>query len=120
MLLIATAFMLLVTAAAAWRWPRDAAAALGAVVAFAALLLTSYYWVMLLLLPIGRGRWLPTAGWLGINLGLWGLHLATPAFEMIYGLMSWALLGLFLAWLGPDAVRTMWGFARGEKLEDVA
>ena len=111
MLLIATGFMLLVTAAAAWRWPRDAAAVLGAVVAFAALLLTCYYWVMLLLLPIGRGRWLPTAGWLGINLGLWGLHLTTPAFEMIYGLMSWALLGLFLAWLGPDAVRTMWELA---------
>jgi hypothetical protein len=75
-------------------------------VAFAVVVLTCYYWVMLLLIPIGRGRWLPTAGWLAINLGLWGLHLATPAFELIYGLMSWALLAFFLAWLGPDALRT--------------
>jgi len=110
-LLLATGFLLLVTAAAAWRWPRDAAAVLGVVAAFALVLLTCYYWVMLLLIPIGRSRWLPTAGWLAINLGLWGLHLATPAFELIYGIMSWALLALFLAWLGPDAVRTMWGFA---------
>jgi hypothetical protein len=112
MLMTATGFLLLVTAAAAWRWPRDAAAVLGVVVAFAAVLLTCYYWVMLLLLPIGRGRWGPTAGWLAINLGLWGLHLAMPAFELSYGLMSWALLVLFLGWLGPDAVRTMWGLAR--------
>jgi len=106
MLLAATAALLLVTAAAAWRWERDQAAVLGVVVAFAAALLTCYYWVMLLLLPIGRGRWGPTAGWLAINVALYGLHLATPSFEMIYGLMSWALLVFFLAWLGPDAWRT--------------
>jgi hypothetical protein len=62
---------------------------------------------MLLLVPLGRRRWVPTAGWLAVNIGLFGLHLVTPAFEMIYGLMSWALLGFFLAWLGPDAYRTL-------------
>jgi len=106
LLLAAATAMLLIVAAAAWRWPRDCAAVLGVAVAFAAVLLTCYYWVMLLLIPIGRGRWLPTAGWLAINLALWSLHLATPAFELIYGLMSWALLAFFLAWLGPDALRT--------------
>lgn len=104
--LLATAILLLITAAAAWRWERDQAAVLGVAVAFAAALLTCYYWVMLLLIPIGRGRWLPTAGWLAINVGLYGLHLATPSFEMIYGLMSWAMLVFFLAWLAPDAWRT--------------
>ena len=31
----------------------------------------------------------------------------TPAFEMIYGAMSFALLVFFLAWMGPDAVKTL-------------
>lgn len=105
-LLIASALMLAMVVAAAWRQRREEAAVLGIVVAFAAVVLTCYYWVMLLLLPTGRGRWGPTAGWLALNAGLYGLHLATPSFEMIYGLMSWALLVFFLAWLAPDAWRT--------------
>lgn len=109
LLLGAGAALLLITSLAAWRLERDQAAVLGIVVAYAAALLTCYYWVMLLFIPLGRGRWLPTAGWLAINTGLFALHLATPAFEMIYGAMSWALLVLFLAWLTPDALRTLRG-----------
>ena len=76
-------------------------------VIFAAVVLTCYYWMMLLLVPLGRGRWGPTATWLGINTGLFALHLATPAFEMIYGLLSWALAFFFLAWMAPDAIASV-------------
>jgi hypothetical protein len=79
---------------------------LGTAVAFGAVVLTCYYWVMLLMVPLARGRWGPTTGWLAINTGLYGLHLVTPAFEMIYGLMSWALLVFFLLWLGGDALKS--------------
>jgi len=114
-LYLCTALLLGVVALAAWRQRLDEASTLGLVVIFAAVVLTCYYWVMLLLIPLGRGRWLPTAGWLGINIGLFALHLMTPAFEMIYGLMSWSLAIFFLAWMAPDALasvrelRARWG-----------
>ena len=42
-----------------------------------------------------------------LSTGLCAVHLATPpSFEMIYGLMSWALALLLLAWAGPDALAT--------------
>jgi hypothetical protein len=106
LLLGTTVAMLCIVAGAAWRYRPGEAAVLGTAVAFAVVVLTCYYWVMLLLIPLGRGRWGPTAGWLAINTGLYGLHLVTPAFEMRYGLMSWALLVFFLAWLLPDAGKT--------------
>ncbi len=106
-LLMASGLLMLMAAGAGLRWRRDQAAVLGVVVAFAAVVLTCYYWVMLLLVPLGRGRWLPTAGWLALNTALYALHRITPAFEMIYGLMSWALLAFFIAWLAPDAFRTV-------------
>ena len=107
LLLAASGLVTLLVLASAWQWRRDQAAVLGMVIAFAAVVLTCYYWVMLLLIPLGRGRWLPAAGWLALSTGLYALHLATPAFEMIYGLMSWALLAFFVAWLAPDAYRTV-------------
>jgi hypothetical protein len=114
----ASGVMLLWIAAAAWRCRPDQAAVLGTAVAFAVVVLTCYYWVMLLLIPLGKGRWLPTAAWLVLNTALFGLHLATPAFEMIYGLMSWALTIFFIAWLAPDAIRTIRSLARGQPLEN--
>ena len=96
--------LLLAAASSSRSWPRPhgrleihEAAVLGMAVAFAAVVLTCYYWVMLLLVPLGRGRWGPTAGWLGLNTALYGLHLATRttlSFEMLYGLFSWALAHL--------------------------
>ena len=109
LLMLASGVVLILVAAAAWRLKPGEAAVLGIAVAYAVVVLTCYYWVMLLLIPMGRGRWRPTAGWLAINTGLYGLHLATPAFEMIYGAMSLALLVFFVAWLGPDAWRTVRG-----------
>jgi len=115
---------LLVTAAAAWRLEVHQAAVLGMAVAFAVVVLTCYYWVMLLLVPLGRGRWGPTVGWLGLNTGLYAIHLANIqalSFELIYGLLSWALALYFLAWMAPDAGRTVragWTWVRSRKADD--
>lgn len=106
LLVAASGLLLIVVVLAAWRRQPHEAAVLGIVIAFATVVLTCYYWVMLLLLPTGRGRWGPTTGWLALNAGLYGLHLLTPSFELIYGVLSWALLAFFLAWLAPDAWRT--------------
>ncbi len=97
---------LLVIAMAAWRQTPDQAALTGIVITFSGVILTCYYWVMVCLIPLGKNRWGPTAGFLILNIGLFGLHLATPAFEMIYGAMSFALAVFFLAWIGPDAWKT--------------
>jgi hypothetical protein len=108
-LLLASACMLAVVAGAAWRYEIHEAAVLGVVVAFAVVVLTCYYWVMLLLVPMGKGRWGPTAAWLGLNTALYAGHSmfrTTLSFEAIYGLLSWALMIFFLAWIGPDAWKT--------------
>ena len=71
--------------------------------------LGAYYWVMLLMVPMGRGRWVPTAAWMGLNTALYALHyfnMEALSFEMIYGLLSWALAAYFLAWMAPDAWKT--------------
>ncbi len=118
-LLLATAVFLAVVAAAAWRLEIHEAAVLGMAVAFAAVVLTCYYWVMLLLVPLGRGRWGPTASWLGLNTGIYALHLSNHrglSFEMLYGLTSWALAIYLLAWMAPDAWKTFregWSRIRG-------
>lgn len=101
------ALFLLAIAMAAWRQTPDQAALSGIAIAFSGVILTCYYWIMLCLIPLGRGRWRPTAWWLALNLGLFGLHLATPSFEMIYGAMSLALAVFFLTWIGPDALKTV-------------
>ena len=106
-LALAAVFFLAAVVLAARRQPLDQASVLGIVVVFAVVVLTCYYWVMLLLVPLGRGRWRPTAGWLAINTGLYALHLMTPSFEMIYGLMSWALAIFFLVWMAPDVIASV-------------
>jgi hypothetical protein len=61
---------------------------------------------MLLIVPLLRHRAL-LYGTLAVNLGLYALHFATPSFEMRYGLMSWGLLAVFLAYLTPAAWKTI-------------
>lgn len=104
---LAVAF-LAVLGCAAWKAPPHEAALLGVAAVFAVLLLTCYYWIMLLLVPIRRG-WTATAAWLAINAALFGLDLATPAHEAIYGFMSWALAVFFLTWFGRDALAVVRG-----------
>jgi len=100
------ALYLLVFAAAAWRAERDEAVVLGIGAVFALVLLTSYYWAMFLLVPLRGGR-LAAAVLLLLSAALYALHLATPpSFEMIYGVMSWAVALLLLAWAGPAAWAT--------------
>ena len=116
LLMAVAAIMLAAVVLAAYRLGLDQASVLGIVVVFALVVLTSYYWVMLLMVPLGRGRWMPTAGWLAINTALFGLHLATPSFEMIYGILSWALAIFFLAWLAPDAITSLREFRQYREL----
>lgn len=106
MLLLAKALLLLLTAAAVWRLDVPRAAMLGMVVVFTMVLTTCYYWQMLLIVPLLRSRFL-VYGALALNLGLYALHFHTPAFEMRYGMMSWALLVLFVAYLAPMAWRNV-------------
>ncbi len=105
-LLLAALLYLLVTAAAAWRAPPDQAAAASVAAVFALLLLTCYYWSMLLWTPI-RGGPRTAAGALGLSALLYAVQLRTGTFEMIYGIMSWALAALLLLWLLPAAWRTL-------------
>jgi hypothetical protein len=44
---------------------------------------------------------------LGLSALLYAVHLRTTIFETIYGVMSWALAALLVAWLAPDAWRTL-------------
>jgi hypothetical protein len=95
-----------VVAAASWRARRDESLVLGIGAVFALALLTCYYWAMLLLVPIRSDKH-GAAVLLALSAALCAVHLATPpSFEMVYGVMSWALALLAWAWLGPDAVAT--------------
>ena len=93
------ALLLLLAAAVCWRLkPADAAAAGGMVTIFTMVILTNYYWQMLLLIPL-LGSSVLLYGFLILNLGMAIVHLQTGSFEMRYGIYSWALLALFLAYL---------------------
>lgn len=98
---------LALAAAASWRARPDESLILGIGAVFALTLLTCYYWAMLLLAPVRGGKAAATVLLL-LSAGLYGVHLATPpSFEMVYGLMSWALALLLLAWAGPAATATL-------------
>lgn len=113
-------FYLLLVALASWRARRDTSIVLGMGAIFSLALLTCYYWIMLLLVPIRNPRW-GTVALLLFSAWLYGLHLVTPSFEMIYGLASWGLALLLLVWVGPDAwatVREGWEAVRGQRGRD--
>ncbi len=103
---IAQGLLLLMVGATSWRLDLPRAAMLGIVVVFALVLTTCYYWQMLLIVPLLRHRGV-LYGTLAVNLGLFALHFATPSFEMRYGMMSWGLLLVFLAYLIPQAWKAL-------------
>lgn len=105
--------LLALIAIAAWQGPLDEAIVLGVGALFAVFLLTCYYWAMLMLIPIRGGRKAAAAA-IALSAGLFGLHLATPSFEMIFGMMSWALLLLLLAWVTPDVRRALHSLRHGD------
>jgi hypothetical protein len=74
--------------------------AVGPALVFAATALTCYYWGMLVLTLVRRHTATATAvALLVINAGLCAVHFTSPAFELRYGVMSWALLVFFVGWL---------------------
>jgi hypothetical protein len=104
-ILAAQLLFLAVIALAIWRLPLAEATLAGFAAVFALLTPTAYYWVALVALPLARR---PALVWgaLALDLGMFGVHLCTPAFEMRYAAFSAGLGVLFLAWLGPHALRT--------------
>ena len=67
-----------------------------------------YYWAMLLLAPLAL-RWPAVAGLLALNVAMYGVHDVQSDKLVRYGLLSWGLAALFLAWLLPEALRTLRG-----------
>jgi hypothetical protein len=58
---------------------------------------------MLLVVPLWRGRWLPTVGILAINVVLLCFHYWQPRYlEAIYWTFSVGLLVFFLAMFAPE------------------
>jgi hypothetical protein len=109
-LALLTAVLLGLAGNAAWRAAPDEALVLGCVAVFAVAAPTGYYWAMLALVPI-RGPF-KRSGWsaaalLALSALLFALHRATTVFERLYGAMSWALLGLAIAWLLPELLATL-------------
>jgi hypothetical protein len=98
--------LLLVLAAALWRAPPDKAAVLGMVAVFALAPTAGYYWIVLLAIPLlgSRGAFLAA---LVFNVGLYGFDRLEPDTLVRYGLISWALLALFLVWTIPEAAVTV-------------
>jgi hypothetical protein len=75
-------------------------AAVGPALAFAASVLTCYYWGMLALTVVRRSTATSTAvALLLLNAVLCAVHFTSPAFELRYGVMSWALFAFFVGWL---------------------
>ncbi|MBZ0112499.1 MAG: hypothetical protein K8J08_08570 [Thermoanaerobaculia bacterium] len=107
--------LLLLAAGAAWKSPLDQAILLGPVAVFALAAVTSYYWIMLALVLLRPGlRWpLPTLFF--VNLGACVLELRGIPLFRVYGIGSWTLLALFIAWTahiasqseGPREERTL-------------
>jgi hypothetical protein len=90
--------LLLLVGGAAWKSPLDQAILLGPVAVFAMASVTSYYWIMLpLLLLRPRLSWQLPALFL-VNLGACILELRGVPLFRIYGIGSWTLLTLFIAW----------------------
>jgi hypothetical protein len=107
LILAASLAFVLFTATAMWGRAVDEAAVLGIAVVFGAVSPGSYYWSILVLIPLAGGGWLPAAALLAISASVFAFRLgATPVYEIIYGTVSWALLGLFIVWLGPTALRS--------------
>lgn len=109
-LLALQALLLALLAAAVWRAPPARAAVLSMVALFTVTSSACYYWSLLLLAPLALS-WPAVAGLLVVNAAMYGLHPVEGDKLVRYGLLSWAMTGLFLAWLLPDALRTLRGSA---------
>jgi hypothetical protein len=120
-LLIAAGVLGLLALAAALRGPPAVGAAVGPALVFAASALTCYYWGMLVVALVRRHTATATAvALLAVNLVMTWAHFETPAFELRYGVLSWALLVFFVGWLlAGGGWREMWA-RRAETAEPTA
>jgi hypothetical protein len=94
------------TAVAAGVRPPDEAAAIGVAVVFAGLVLSCYYWVVLVLLALRRGNG-SAVGVLGVNAATLVTALFTSDAQVIFGIFSWGLLGLFAVLFFPDVSKSV-------------
>jgi hypothetical protein len=107
LILAASILFLLFAVTSMWNRAVDEAAVLGMAVVFGAVSPGSYYWSILVLVPLAGGGWLAAAAMLAISAAVFAFRLGeAPVYEMIYGTVSWALLGFFIVWLGPTALRS--------------
>jgi len=105
----AAIFALALTGLAAWRARLDEATALGIVAIFVLTPASSYYWIMALVVCLRRGDWIPF-GILALATGMYAaaMHYSTAAYQpFLYGLFSWGMALLLLAWVLPDALRQL-------------
>jgi len=102
----AQALLLLFLAAAAWRATPADAVGLGVVALFAATHPPNYNWAILLASPLWRDG-AATRGVLLVSFAMYVVALVEANTIVWHGLFSWALLLLFLAWLGPEALTTL-------------
>jgi hypothetical protein len=105
-LLAVQVLLLVLLGAAAWRAPPAQAVVLSMPALFIVTSSACYYWAVLLLAPLAF-RWPAVAGLLALNTAMYGVHLLQGDKLVRYGLLSWGLAVLFLAWLLPEALRTL-------------
>jgi hypothetical protein len=105
---VVQALWMLLLGAAAWRAPPAQAAVLSMVALFGLTTSATYYWSMLLLAPLAL-RWPAVAGLLALNAAMYLVHVLQADKLVRYGLLSWGLAALFLAWILPEAIRTLRG-----------
>ncbi len=108
---LASIIFLFILGAAVWKSEGDGAIIMGMITVFIMVSPTNYYWLMLLAVPLKLTRkWLVPL-LLILNIILCCIHLTMdmPIHEIIYGIMSWTLIVLFLAWTLPDAYRNIRG-----------
>jgi hypothetical protein len=62
---------------------------------------------MMLVVPLRRGRWAPLAV-LSLAMAMYAIALARPGDHLsLYTLFAWGNASILVAWLLPDAARTL-------------
>jgi len=82
--------------------------AMGVALVFGIMAPSCYYFVFLVFVPLVDNGWRPTAAVLATSAVVFFLRLEPRIYETIYGVTSWVLLAVFVAWMAPDAVRGFW------------
>ena len=111
---VAAGALLALLGLAVWRAPLADSAVMSLVAIFALTPAASYYWIMLLVMPLRRGNWPPLAV-LGLAIAMYAIarSFLSPDYQpWLYAVFAWGNALLFLAWLLPEALRTLRPVAR--------